>query len=85
MLALADAIVVTGESVSMVSEAVATAAPVLLAELPGPVAADRPVHAAASSTTGACARLWDASSTGRSSRWTTRGVVAAEMCRRFGY
>ena len=35
MLALADAIVVTMDSVSMVSEAVATAAPVLLAELPG--------------------------------------------------
>ena len=35
MLALADAIVVTEDSVSMVSEAVATAAPVLLAELPG--------------------------------------------------
>jgi mitochondrial fission protein ELM1 len=35
MLALADAIVVTEDSVSMVSEAVATAAPVLLAALPG--------------------------------------------------
>ncbi|MGC8476965.1 MAG: ELM1/GtrOC1 family putative glycosyltransferase [Acetobacteraceae bacterium] len=35
MLALADAIVVTEDSVSMVSEAVATAAPVLLAGLPG--------------------------------------------------
>lgn len=35
MLALADAIVVTMDSVSMVSEAVATPAPVLLAELPG--------------------------------------------------
>jgi uncharacterized protein len=35
MLALADAIVVTMDSVSMVSEAVATQAPVLLAELPG--------------------------------------------------
>ena len=35
MLALADAIVVTVDSVSMVSEAVATAAPVLLAALPG--------------------------------------------------
>lgn len=35
MLALADAIVVTVDSVSMVSEAVATAAPVLLAPLPG--------------------------------------------------
>ncbi len=35
MLALADAIVVTTDSVSMVSEAVATSAPVLLARLPG--------------------------------------------------
>ena len=35
MLALADAIVVTTDSVSMVSEAVATTAPVLLATLPG--------------------------------------------------
>ncbi len=35
LLACADAIVVTADSVSMVSEAVATAAPVLLAELPG--------------------------------------------------
>ncbi|MDT7951962.1 MAG: mitochondrial fission ELM1 family protein [Acetobacteraceae bacterium] len=35
MLALADAIVVTEDSVSMVSEAAATAAPVLLAALPG--------------------------------------------------
>jgi uncharacterized protein len=35
LLALADAIVVTMDSVSMVSEAVATAAPVMLARLPG--------------------------------------------------
>ena len=35
LLALADAIVVTGDSVSMVSEAVATSAPVLLQRLPG--------------------------------------------------
>ncbi len=35
LLALADAIVVTEDSVSMVSEAAATAAPVLLAGLPG--------------------------------------------------
>lgn len=35
MLALADVIVATEDSVSMVSEAVATAAPVLLAKLPG--------------------------------------------------
>jgi uncharacterized protein len=35
MLALADAIVVTIDSVSMISEAAATSAPVLLAQLPG--------------------------------------------------
>ncbi|WP_174503770.1 mitochondrial fission ELM1 family protein [Acidiphilium sp. C61] len=35
MLAVADAIVVTGDSVSMVSEAVATDAPVMIARLPG--------------------------------------------------
>jgi mitochondrial fission protein ELM1 len=35
MLALADAVIVTADSVSMVSEAVATSAPVLLARLPG--------------------------------------------------
>ena len=35
LLACADAIVVTADSVSMVSEAVATAVPVLIAELPG--------------------------------------------------
>lgn len=35
LLALADAIIVTEDSVSMVSEAVATSAPVLLAPLPG--------------------------------------------------
>jgi mitochondrial fission protein ELM1 len=35
MLALADLIVVTQDSVSMISEAAATAAPVLVAELPG--------------------------------------------------
>ena len=35
MLACADAIVVTADSVSMVSEAVATSAPVLLVDLPG--------------------------------------------------
>ena len=35
LLALADAIVVTQDSVSMLSEAVATAAPVMVARLPG--------------------------------------------------
>ena len=44
MLALADAIVVTMDSVSMISEAVATAAPVMLASAARPVAPERPVH-----------------------------------------
>ena len=44
MLALADAIVVTEDSVSMVSEAVATRAPVMLAALPGRSRRNRPVH-----------------------------------------
>ena len=35
MLALADLIIVTQDSVSMISEAAATSAPVLVAELPG--------------------------------------------------
>lgn len=35
LLALADAVVVTGDSVSMVSEAVATSAPVFVVRLPG--------------------------------------------------
>ena len=35
MLGVADAIVVTQDSVSMISEAAATAAPVLIAPLPG--------------------------------------------------
>ncbi len=35
LLALADAVIVTQESVSMISEAVATRSPVMLAELPG--------------------------------------------------
>jgi len=35
MLALADLIVVTQDSVSMISEAAATTAPMLVAELPG--------------------------------------------------
>ncbi len=84
MLALADAIVVTSESVSMVSEAVATRAPVLLAALPGRsrriglflrgLAADgrvRPFH-------------------GRLETWPVEPlddtpVVAAQMCRFFGF
>ncbi len=84
LLALADAIVVTGDSVSMVSEAVATAAPVLLAALPG-----------RSRRIGLFTRgLTDDGRVrpfaGRFEHWPVEplddtGVVAAEMCRRFGY
>ena len=84
LLALADAIVVTGDSVSMVSEAAATAAPVLLVELPG-----------RSRRIGLFTRgLIDDGRVrpfaGRFEHWPVEpvddtGVVAAEMCRRFGY
>ncbi len=84
LLALADAIVVTGDSVSMLSEAVATAAPVLLAALPG-----------RSRRIGLFTRgLIDDGRVrpfaGRFELWPVEpvddtGVVAAEMCRRFGY
>ena len=84
LLALADAIVVTSDSVSMVSEAVATAAPVLLAELPG-----------RSRRIGLFTRgLIDDGRirpyVGRFEHWPVEpvddtAVVAAEMCRRFGY
>jgi len=84
MLALADAIVVTVDSVSMVSEAAATRAPVLLAELPG-----------ASRRIGLFLRdLIDAGRArpyhGRFETWPVAplddtAAAAAEMCRRFGY
>ncbi len=84
LLALADAIVVTGDSVSMVSEAAATTAPVLLAELPG-----------RSRRIGLFTRgLIDDGRVrrfaGRFEHWPVAPVddtfvVAAEMCRRFGY
>jgi mitochondrial fission protein ELM1 len=84
LLGLADAIVVTGDSVSMLSEAVATTAPVLLAALPG-----------RSRRIGLFTRyLIDDGRVrrfaGRFEPWPVEpvddtGVVAAEMCRRFGY
>ena len=84
LLALADAIVVTNDSVSMVSEAVATPAPVLLAALPG-----------RSRRNGLFTRgLIDDGRVrpyvGRFEHWPVEPVddtwvAAAEMCRRFGY
>ena len=55
MLALADVIVVTMDSVSMISEAVATTAPVMLADAARPVAAQRPVHRGAAARKAGCA------------------------------
>ncbi|KAA5613140.1 hypothetical protein F1189_06930 [Rhodovastum atsumiense] len=84
MLALADAIVVTGDSVSMVSEAVATPAPVMVAELPG-----------RSRRIGLFLRGLLADGRirpfeGAFAHWPVEplddtAAVAAEMCRRFGY
>ena len=84
MLALADAIIVTGDSVSMMSEAVATRAPVLLADLPG-----------RSRRIGLFARALIADGrarpfTGRLAMWEAAPIddtraAAAEMCKRFGY
>ena len=84
MVALADAIVVTQDSVSMVSEAVATRAPVFLAELPG-----------GSRRIGMFLKdLIDAGRVrpyqGRFKPWPVTplddtAAAAAEMCRRFGY
>jgi mitochondrial fission protein ELM1 len=84
MLALSDAIVVTVDSVSMVSEAVATRAPVLLAELPG-----------ASRRIGMFLQdLIDANRVrpyqGRFETWPVEplddtAAAAAAMCHRFGY
>jgi mitochondrial fission protein ELM1 len=84
MLALADAIVVTGDSVSMVSEAVATAAPVLVAALPG--RSRRIGLFTRSLIDGGRVRPY----VGRFGHWPVEpvddtGAVAAEMCRRFGY
>lgn len=83
MLALADAIVVTSDSVSMISEAVATTAPVMLAALPGrsrrnclfiePLVAEGRIRRFA----------------GRLETWPVAPLndtpeAAAEMCRRLG-
>jgi mitochondrial fission protein ELM1 len=84
MLALADAIIVTTDSVSMISEAVATSAPVLIAPLPGRSRRN------ASFVSG----LIDAGRVrpyqGRLETWETAPLddtaeVAVEMCRRLGF
>jgi uncharacterized protein len=84
MLALADAIVVTEDSVSMVSEAAATRASVLIAELPG---RSRRIGLFLTSLIedGRVRRF-----RGRLETWPVEPIddteeVAAEMCRRFGY
>ncbi len=84
MLALADAIIVTEDSVSMLSEAVATTAPVMAARLPGQ-----------SRRQGAFLRdLFDDGRVrpyeGRYDHWPVAplddtAATAAEMCRRFGF
>jgi len=84
LLALADAIVVTGDSVSMLSEAVATTAPVLLAALPG---RSRRIGLF---TGGLIDDGRMRPFAGRFEHWPVApvddtAVVAAEMCRRFGY
>ena len=84
MLALADAIVVTTDSVSMVSEAVATSAPVLLAALPG--RSRRIGLFLQGLIEDGRARPF----AGRFDHWPVEplddtATVAAEMCRRFGY
>jgi mitochondrial fission protein ELM1 len=84
MLALADAIVVTGDSVSMMSEAVATSAPVLLVPLPGR-SRRIGVFTQALIDDGR-ARIF----AGKLETWPVTPIddtaeAAAEMCRRFGY
>jgi mitochondrial fission protein ELM1 len=84
LLALANAIVVTGDSVSMMSEAVATSAPVLVAALPG-----------RSRRIGLFTRsLFDDGRArpfqGRLETWPVEPLndtpeAAAEMCRRLGF
>ncbi len=84
MLAVADVIVVTEDSVSMMSEAVATTAPVMVAELPG-----------RSRRIGTFLRGLEADErirrfAGRLERWPVTPIddtpgAAAEMRRRFGY
>lgn len=84
LLALADAIVVTGDSVSMLSEAVATGAPVMLARLPG---RSRRIGLF---TQGLVDDGRIRPYIGRFEHWPVQPVddtaaAAAEMCRRFGY
>lgn len=83
LLALADAIVVTMDSVSMTSEAVATAAPVLLAPLPG--RSRRIALFAQGLLDAGRVRLFQ----GRFETWPVGPLndtpeAAAEMCRRLG-
>jgi mitochondrial fission protein ELM1 len=83
MLALADAVVVTVDSVSMVSEAVATAAPVMIARLPGRSRRNGLFMEALLGE----GRIHEFR--GRFERWPTAPLddtplAAAEMCRRLG-
>ena len=83
LLALADAIVVTIDSVSMISEAVATTAPVMLAPLPGRSRRNRLFVAAME----ACGRVRPFA--GRFAGWNVTALddtaeAAAEMRRRLG-
>jgi hypothetical protein len=83
MLALADAIVVTLDSVSMISEAVATEAPVMLAKLPGR-SRRKAMFAEALLREGRVREF-----AGRLETWPAAPLndtpeAAAEMCRRLG-
>ncbi|MDE2576630.1 MAG: mitochondrial fission ELM1 family protein, partial [Rhodospirillales bacterium] len=84
ILALADALVVTGDSVSMLSEAVATAAPVMVASLPG--RSRRIGRFVGGLIDDGRIRPYQ----GRLEMWPVTplddtAAIAAEMCRRFGY
>ncbi len=84
LLALADAIVVTADSVSMISEACATAAPVLVAPLPG--RSRRQGMFVQGLIDDGRVRPFQ----GRFAAWPVTplddtAAAAAEMCRRFGY
>jgi len=84
LLACADAIVVTADSVSMISEAVATQVPVLVAPLPG--RSRRHGAFLEGLIDDGRVRLYQ----GRFDHWPVVPLddtpeVAAEMCRRFGY
>jgi mitochondrial fission protein ELM1 len=83
MLALADAIVVTFDSISMISEAVATEAPVMLAKLPGR-SRRKALFAEALLREGRVREF-----AGRLELWPVAPLndtpeAAAEMCRRLG-